>query len=73
VAADLARPHFARALTCSLPTATGRVTLSGDRLIVTGRDVRTETRLGSADEVLAAYERHFGIRLDRLPDDPTAR
>lgn len=62
--------HFARSLTCSLPTSTGRVTLSGDRLIRTEGDSRTETRLESVGEVIDAYERRFGIRLDRLPVDP---
>lgn len=62
--------HFVVSLTCSLPTPTGRVTLSGDRLIRTEDGRRTETRLGSEAEVLAAYERFFGIRLDRLPEDP---
>lgn len=62
--------HFTQSLTCSLPTATGRVTLSGDRLVVTDGGHRTETRLGSEAEVLAAYERHFGIRLERLPRQP---
>ena len=61
--------HFARSLTCSLPTPTGRVTLSGDRLIRTDGDRRTESRLGSEAEVLEAYEHWFGIRLDRLPGD----
>lgn len=64
--------HFARSLTCSLPTPTGRVTLSGDRLIRTDGDRRTESRLGSEGEVLEAYEHWFGIRLDRLPADPGA-
>ena len=59
--------HFTRSFTCSLPTATGRVTLS-DRLLITTTDgVRTETELGSDDEVLAAYRTHFGFELARLP------
>lgn len=61
------KSHFTRSLTCSLPTAHGRVTLS-DRLLITTTDgVRTETRLGSDDEVLAAYRTHFGFELVRLP------
>ena len=59
--------HFTRSFTCSLPTATGRVTLS-DRLLITTTDgVRTETTLGSDDDVLEAYRTHFGIELTRLP------
>ena len=39
-----------------------------DRLLITTTDgVRTETRLGSDDEVLAAYRTHFGVELTRLP------
>lgn len=59
--------HFTTSLTCSLPTASGRVTLS-DRLLITTTDgVRTEEVLGSDAAVLAAYRSHFGIELDRLP------
>lgn len=59
--------HFTQSLTCSLPTAAGRVTLS-DRLLITTVDGRrTERELGSEDEVRAAYLEHFGITLDRLP------
>ena len=59
--------HFTRSFTCSLPTATGRITLS-DRLLITTTDgVRTETRLGPDDEVLAAYRTHFGVELTKLP------
>lgn len=62
--------HFAQTLTCSLPTPSGRVTLSGDRLIRTEDGQRTERRLESDAEILAAYEDCFGIHLDRLPANP---
>jgi N-hydroxyarylamine O-acetyltransferase len=58
--------HFTRKVTCSRLTATGRITLSGDRLIRTLAGRRTETRLAKA-ELLAAYRDHFGITLDRVP------
>ena len=58
--------HFTQSLTCSLRTETGRITLSGDRLIETVGAARTETTV-PADELLAAYQRHFGITLDRPP------
>jgi len=32
--------------------------------------VRTEEKLGSDAEVLAAYRHHFQIELDRLPASP---
>jgi N-hydroxyarylamine O-acetyltransferase len=59
--------HFTQRLTCSLPTADGRVTLSENRLITTVAGERTETELDTDAEILAAYERHFGIVLDRVP------
>ena len=44
------------------------MTLSDRMLITTIDGLRTETQLGSDDEVLAAYRTHFGIELTRLPD-----
>ena len=59
--------HFRKSLTCSIPTSSGRVTLSGNRLIVTGDGHREEITLTSDAEILAAYRRYFGIILDRVP------
>lgn len=59
--------HFTQSLTCSLPTATGRVTISGRTLITTVGGERTERELGSDDEVLAGYRDLFGVVLDRVP------
>lgn len=61
------RSHFTRSLTCSMPTGTGRITLSDRRLIRTGPGARQEELLGSDVDVLAAYRKHFGIVLDRVP------
>jgi N-hydroxyarylamine O-acetyltransferase len=61
------RSQFTQSLVCSLPTADGRITLSGRRLISTVADMRTERTLATDDEVLRAYRDHFGIVLDRLP------
>ncbi|MFG2597264.1 arylamine N-acetyltransferase [Streptomyces sp. NPDC048462] len=58
---------FTRSPVCSRFTTTGRITLSGRKLITTVGAERHETPLGSDDEVLAAYREHFGLRLDRLP------
>jgi N-hydroxyarylamine O-acetyltransferase len=59
--------HFRQSLLCSRQTATGRVTLSGRRLVLTeGGDGRQEREVGDG-EVLAAYREHFGIVLDREP------
>ncbi|OLF07624.1 hypothetical protein BLA60_27330 [Actinophytocola xinjiangensis] len=54
--------HFTEGPTCSRQTATGRITLAGNRLIRTDGDTRTETDL--ADEDLpAAYRDLFGLDL----------
>ena len=59
--------HFRQSLTCSISTGSGRITLSGDRLIVTEDGHRQEQTLTSDAEILAAYRRYFGITLDRVP------
>ena len=75
--ADFARPcwwhansvqsHFHDVARCSRRTADGRVTIVGDRLLETVGDERVETVLGTDDEVIAAYRKHFGIQLSRVP------
>jgi N-hydroxyarylamine O-acetyltransferase len=59
--------HFTRGLTCSLPTADGRITLSGNRLITTVGEARTETELVDDDAILDTYRTVFGFSLDRVP------
>lgn len=61
------KSHFTRALTCSLLTGEGRITLSGSRLIRTVHGERHEETLATDSDVLAAYRTHFGITLDRVP------
>lgn len=63
---------FTRSPVCSRFTTTGRITLKGHRLITTAGAERHETLLEGDDEVLAAYRRHFGVRLDRLPSEEGA-
>ncbi|WP_410648240.1 arylamine N-acetyltransferase family protein [Amycolatopsis sp. cmx-4-54] len=58
---------FTRGPTCSLSTRHGRVTLAGDRLIVTTHGVREETTLSGDRELLDVYRKEFGIELDRTP------
>ncbi|MGW7574041.1 arylamine N-acetyltransferase family protein [Streptomyces sp. NPDC054765] len=67
------KSHFTRSLVCSRLTETGRVTLSGRTLVITGADgaegvhgVRDEREVGE-DEVLAVYREYFGIVLGREP------
>lgn len=67
------RSHFTQSLTCSRLTGEGRITLSGDRLIHTSQsgDGRSERTL-APEEILPAYDEHFGIRLDGIPSvNPT--
>lgn len=61
--------HFTRSLTCSRLTETGRVTLSGRKLIRTS-DGRRELRTLTDEEILDAYASNFGITLDRAPSTP---
>ncbi|GAA3240658.1 arylamine N-acetyltransferase family protein [Actinocorallia longicatena] len=59
--------HFTQSLTCSIRTADGRTTLSGDRLITTAGGERSERTLPAPEIVLAAYESHFGLTFDEVP------
>ncbi len=60
--------HFTNSLVCSRLTESGRVTLSGRKLIETVDGERAETELGDDASVLAAYRDRFGIDLDRVPE-----
>ncbi|MCY1139343.1 arylamine N-acetyltransferase [Actinoplanes sp. Pm04-4] len=59
--------HFGRSTVCSRLDGDGRVSLSGRTLIRTGGGERTETTLGTDEQVLAAYREHFGIVLTEMP------
>ncbi|MFD6435963.1 arylamine N-acetyltransferase [Streptomyces venezuelae] len=59
--------HFTRSLVCSRLTEGGRVTLSGRTLTTTAGGERGTLELSTEAEVLAAYEQHFGIVLEREP------
>src|SRR5215510_13923148 len=59
--------HFTQNTICSRLTEDGRVSLSGRTLITTTDGNRTELELRSDGAVLAAYQEHFGIALDRVP------
>jgi N-hydroxyarylamine O-acetyltransferase len=60
------RSHFASSLVCSRRMPSGRVTLSGRRLITTTQADRDEVELADED-LLAVYRDVFGIELDSLP------
>jgi N-hydroxyarylamine O-acetyltransferase len=60
--------HFRAGPVCSRFTdAGGMVTIADHVLIRTEGGERTELTLASDEDVLAAYERHFGMSLDRVP------
>ncbi|WP_447035241.1 arylamine N-acetyltransferase family protein [Streptomyces sp. DSM 118878] len=59
--------HFTRNLVCSILTEDGRITLSGRKLTTTVGGERQVTELTSKAQVLAAYERHFGVVLKGEP------
>jgi N-hydroxyarylamine O-acetyltransferase len=61
------KSHFTQSLTCSLPNERGRVTLCDRRLIVTTDGRKSETLIADDPALLAAYQTHFGIVLDRPP------
>jgi N-hydroxyarylamine O-acetyltransferase len=55
---------FTQRRTCSRATPTGRITVTGLRLILTERGRRDERELGGDHEWLAALREHFGIELE---------
>lgn len=58
---------FLQNLFCSLPSNNGRVTLQEDTLtVIDGNDRRTEC-LTDAPALLEAYDKWFGVKLDKLP------
>lgn len=52
---------FTRERICSMMTSSGRVTLSGSRLITTVNGARHERELADAPEVSAVLRDQFGI------------
>jgi N-hydroxyarylamine O-acetyltransferase len=52
--------HFTKNTVCTLPTPTGRITLSGRRLIITRDDVREEREM-SEEEYTRVLRDRFGI------------
>lgn len=58
--------HFTQKRLCTRATPEGRITISGQQLIVTENGQRVETKLAVEDEYLAALEKIFGIRLPKI-------
>ncbi|WP_323748947.1 arylamine N-acetyltransferase family protein [Streptomyces sp. PR69] len=65
--------QFCRSVVCSRLTSTGRITISGRKLVTHEHGERQERKLANDAALLAAYRDHFGLRLDRLPSEPVAR
>ncbi|MEU8135811.1 arylamine N-acetyltransferase family protein [Streptodolium elevatio] len=62
--------HFTRGPVCTrLTPEGGRITLAGRTFIRTGPDGRHQEELPDDAAILAAYREHFGIVLDRVPDN----
>jgi N-hydroxyarylamine O-acetyltransferase len=61
---------FVQDLFCSLRTETGRVTLKGRKLTIVDGAERVTQELTDDSEVLAGYEKYFGISLTELPNEP---
>jgi N-hydroxyarylamine O-acetyltransferase len=59
--------HFTQGTICSRLTEDGRISISDRTLIRTSGSARTEEKLASDDDLLAAYREHFGITLPRVP------
>ena len=59
--------HFTRNRVCSIATANGRVSLTGDRLIITRDGVRNEEPVEDGEAWYAALQEHFGIVLQAEP------
>jgi N-hydroxyarylamine O-acetyltransferase len=60
--------HFRTSTICSLMTADGRISITGRALIRTREGSRTEESLPTDSAVLAAYRKHFGISLAKVPE-----
>ncbi|MBZ5629328.1 MAG: arylamine N-acetyltransferase [Acidobacteriia bacterium] len=56
--------HFTRNRVCSILTPTGRVTLTGARLVITEGATRREIAVATSEEYDTALQQYFGIRLD---------
>jgi N-hydroxyarylamine O-acetyltransferase len=58
---------FTRKIVCSKATLDGRVTVSGNRLIITDKDAREEHVLRDEIEMQNALKKHFGLTLSSGP------
>ena len=57
---------FTQKRVCTLATPSGRITVTGMRVIITDHREKQETELASHEEWLAALREHFGVELDQF-------
>jgi len=55
--------HFTQKRICSLPTQNGRITLTGNTLKITEKEIVTERQLNNQQEVQQVLSNYFGIKL----------
>lgn len=55
------KSHFTRSLICSMATASGRVTLSGNRLVITDGAIRREKTVETGGELYSILAEYFGM------------
>ncbi|MEU4693534.1 arylamine N-acetyltransferase [Actinoplanes sp. NPDC023714] len=60
--------HFRKGPVCSRLDGSGRISISGRKLITTSGEGRRVVPLATDEEVLAAYREQFGIALPRVPE-----
>ncbi|MEU7612602.1 MULTISPECIES: arylamine N-acetyltransferase [unclassified Micromonospora] len=58
---------FLKNLSTTLPTENGRVILRENKLVVIDGDQRRIERITNDEDLLAAYDKYFGITLDKPP------
>ena len=65
--------HFTQKRVCTIATpGGGRITLSGDRMIVTSGGRRTESQVAGEEGFRAALKEHFGVVMEPVPVTPPA-
>ncbi len=62
--------HFTRNRVCSILTPTGRITLTGTRLVITEDGTRREWPLATPEEYDTALQQYFRIQLDAVQSSP---
>jgi N-hydroxyarylamine O-acetyltransferase len=59
------KSHFTRNRVCTLATPEGRITVSGQRLIITAEGKRTERELANEEEYQSVLRDYFGVTITK--------